>query len=444
MAGAADKARFYLEQSVPELRELERKELFSRDEITAIAKKRSEFEHILNGRGSASPSDFARYAEYEMNLEALRKKRAKRMGVKAGGHNGQRRIMFILDRATRKFHGDLALWFQYLAYLRSQKSTGKKLKEVLTSVLRMHPTKPDLWVWGARTALDVDADMTSARGYMQRGLRFCKSSRQLWLEYAKLEMVYVAKIAARRQILGLDQERKKKEEVIDDPDADMIALPEVTAEDINPSLPKDDGVDEVALQNLANTPVLQGAIPRAIFDEAMKQFQNDAKLAEQFFNMFAEFNRTPCTKGLLQYIVDTLNKRNPTAVSTQICNFRLPVFGLEPTSPEFPSALGKALQSIRTALQQSPLSTPLLAERAIIWLLPILRQEELDDALRKVLSSSLRQYIRALRDEEQLANLVSASQQAQRVDDVRILFECWAKQWPGSDLMLQTQASIAV
>lgn len=29
MAGA-DKARFYLEQSVPELRELERKELFSR------------------------------------------------------------------------------------------------------------------------------------------------------------------------------------------------------------------------------------------------------------------------------------------------------------------------------------------------------------------------------------------------------------------------------
>ena len=135
----------------------------AQDEITAIAKKRSEFEHIVNGRGTASPSDFARYAEYEMNLESLRKKRAKRMGVKAGGHSGQRRIMFILDRATRKFHGDIALWFQYLSYLRSQKSTGKKMKEVLTSVLRMHPTKPDLWVWGARTALDADADMTSAR-----------------------------------------------------------------------------------------------------------------------------------------------------------------------------------------------------------------------------------------------------------------------------------------
>lgn len=378
-----------------------------------------------------------------MNLESLRKKRAKRMGVKAGGHSGQRRVMFILDRATRKFHGDLALWFQYLTYLRSQKSTGKKLKEVLTSVLRMHPTKPDLWVWGARTALDVDADMTSARGYMQRGLRFCKNSRQLWLEYAKLEMLYVAKIAARRQILGLDQERKKKE-VADDPDADMIALPDVTAEDINPSLAKDDGVDEIALQNLANTPVLQGAIPRAIFDEAMKQFQNDPKLAEQFFDMFAEFDRTPCTNSLLQYIVDTLNKRNPTAVSTQICNFRLPVFGLEPTSPEFPSAVGKSLQSIRTSLQQSPLTKHQLAEKAIMWLVPILRQEELDDALRKVLSASLRQHIRALQNEEQFANIVSALQQAKHTDDLRILFEYWAKQWPGSDRLLQAQAAMEV
>lgn len=30
MAGASDRARFYLEQSVPELRELERKEIFTK------------------------------------------------------------------------------------------------------------------------------------------------------------------------------------------------------------------------------------------------------------------------------------------------------------------------------------------------------------------------------------------------------------------------------
>ncbi|KAK4996620.1 U3 snoRNP protein, partial [Cryomyces antarcticus] len=52
MAGASDKARFYLEQSVPELHELERKKIFTKDEITSIASKRSDFEHILNARGS--------------------------------------------------------------------------------------------------------------------------------------------------------------------------------------------------------------------------------------------------------------------------------------------------------------------------------------------------------------------------------------------------------
>ena len=51
---ASDKARFYLEQQVPELQEYERKQIFTRDEIAAIAKKRSDFEHILNARGSPS------------------------------------------------------------------------------------------------------------------------------------------------------------------------------------------------------------------------------------------------------------------------------------------------------------------------------------------------------------------------------------------------------
>ena len=46
MAGASDKARFYLEQYVPELQEYERKHIFSRDEITAVTSKRSDFEHI--------------------------------------------------------------------------------------------------------------------------------------------------------------------------------------------------------------------------------------------------------------------------------------------------------------------------------------------------------------------------------------------------------------
>src|SRR5437016_3559762 len=227
-------------------------------------KKRSEFEHKLNARG-AQVSDFARYAEFEMNLETLRRKRVKRFGIKSSNHAGQRRIFFILDRATRKFRGDLGLWMQYIEYARKEKAI-KKLHQILTSVLRLHPTKPELWMYAARYTAD-GADMTAARSYMQRGLRFCKTSRGLWVEYAKLEMAYIAKISARRQILGLDDVGPENEEVIgtNAPDEDIIKLPELTAEDMDPTLEEGDDSDQNLWQNIASTPALSGAIPLAIF-----------------------------------------------------------------------------------------------------------------------------------------------------------------------------------
>jgi U3 small nucleolar RNA-associated protein 6 len=62
MAAASDKARFYLEQSVPELKEFERKKIFSAEEISKIARQRSDFEHKINARGSTA-ADYVRYAE---------------------------------------------------------------------------------------------------------------------------------------------------------------------------------------------------------------------------------------------------------------------------------------------------------------------------------------------------------------------------------------------
>ncbi|KZF21917.1 hypothetical protein L228DRAFT_221982 [Xylona heveae TC161] len=396
MAGASDKARFYLEQSVPELQELERKQIFSKTEITAITKKRSDFEHKLNARGSY-PADYARYAEYEMNLEALRRKRIKRLGIKgATKHVGQRRIFFILDRATRKFHGDVGLWMQYIEYAKKEKSY-KKLSQILSSVLRMHPTKPELWLYAAQSAIDLEADMTAARGYMQRGLRFCKNSKTLWLEYAKLEMIYIAKIAARRTILGLDQELQRKAEgpSLDDHDADMLALPEITAEDIDPSLRKDNDLDQLARQNLESMPAFTGAIPMAVFDTGMKQFQDDDTVGEMFFNMFAEFEKLPCLPTILQHVVDRMLAHTPLSPSTLTCYCRQPIVGVDVVSADFPAALGVSIERLREA---SPKATnqARFAEKSLGWLLPPLAVEELDTNIRKVIAVVVRQSIRSI------------------------------------------------
>jgi U3 small nucleolar RNA-associated protein 6 len=329
-----------------------------------------------------------------MNLDSLRRKRVKRLGVKVTAHTGQRRIYFILDRATRKFHGDVGLWMQYIEYARKQKAY-KKLSQILTNVLRLHPTKPELWIYAASYAIEEQADMSEARSYMQRGLRFCKSSKRLWLEYGKLEMIYIAKIAARRKILGLDGSRDKKPAgpILDDPDADMIAVPALTGEDINPSLGKNDAVDQVALQNLESTPALTGAIPIAIFDAAMKQFTNEESFGAEFYDMIAEFENVPCLPKILNHIVETFLQNPSSTYHSHIRDVKSAVVGVRTLSADFPAALGTALERLKSHLSQSN-DDSRLCQEVISWLLPLSINEELDPGISKACLVTVRKMVR--------------------------------------------------
>lgn len=421
MAGSSDKARFYLEQSVPELQDLHRKKIFTRvstsrpgrvylhlhrsaegwhltileqEEISSIVKKRSDFEHKLNARGS-KPLDYARYAEYEMNLESLRKKRVKRMGIKASTHSGQRRIFFVLERATRKFHGDMGLWMQYVDFARKQKS-NKKLSEILMKVLRMHPTKPALWIYAANYALEERSGINEARSYMQRGLRFCKNSKQLWFEYAKLEMIYIARIVARGQDLGRDDYLSTKaiSPSADELDSNIISLPIVSENTWN-SEPY--FIDQETLKSLEATPILSGAIPMAIFDGAMKQFAGDATVGETFFDIFVEFQDLPCASKILQHVVDYLLTAAPSDPAALICYIRQPVIGVQILSSDFPGAFWISLDRLRSATTVVPpsrdtnetsRSRSLLSRRLIEWMLHLVR-EDLDPDIHKVISVTL-------------------------------------------------------
>ncbi|KAH7085921.1 U3 small nucleolar RNA-associated protein 6-domain-containing protein [Paraphoma chrysanthemicola] len=444
MAGPSDKARFYLEQSATELNELERKKIFTREEITSIAKKRSDFEHIINARGS-HPSDYLRYIEFEKNVDALRRKRIKRLGVRYKGA-GQRTIYFLYNRATRKFSGDLTLWMQYIDFARKDKAY-KRLNDIFTSVARLHPTKPEIWVHAANYFMDTQADITNARSYMQRGLRFCKNSEYLWVEYAKLETIYVGKIAGRRKILGLDADHSKAQEAGDDGDGDvdMISLPQVTAEDINPSLKQNDGVDEVALQNLASAPVLTGAIPLAVFDSAMKQFQGKPKVAERFFAMFAEFEQLSCIPRILQHVLEYLHQISPQSVDTAICEFRVRLFGRNPADPEFPPALADAFDTMSAALKQHPGDVARLSEVGVRQLLSLERlSADTDPAVQTVLSKRLRKYIRALDggSGDKIVDLIRSLQQEGNRHDSEALIQAGVKIFAANEELQKLYSAI--
>jgi U3 small nucleolar RNA-associated protein 6 len=374
-----------------------------------------------------------RYVEFEKNIDALRRKRIKRMGVRYKG-SGQRSIYAIYNRGTKKFSGDLALWMQYIEFARKDKAY-KRLNEILTTVVRLHPTKPELWIYAANYFMESQGDITDARSYMQRGLRFCKNSEVLWLEYAKLETVYVGKIAGRRRILGLDVDRTRMPDV--DADDDVIALPEVTAEDVNPSLRKEDGVDEVALQNLASAPILTGAIPIAVFDSAMKQFNNGPVVAEKFFEMFAEFDQVPCTRRILQHVLGHLEQTSPRAVETIACSFRSQLFSLRPVSEDFPVALGNALEFLGTAIRQYPGYKTHISEvaiRQILALLVVEGSEDMDPVVQKVLSSRLRKFVRIMEearnsDGSAVIELAKALQHEGKRSHAQFLVGSSLKQW---------------
>ena len=388
MAAASDKVRFLQERFVPELQEFARKKIFTKDEIASIARKRSDFEHILNARGS-KPQDYAGYTEYEMNLESLRRKRVKRLGMKTSNHTGQRRIFCVLDRATKKFPGDIGLWMQYITFAQKEGSS-KKFSQLLTSLLRLHPTKPELWIYAATTG---PANITEARSYMQRGLRLCESSEGLWIEYAKLEMMHISKIAGRRRILGLDVveiEEESRQNSEDDPTA--------TPGDIMPTQHPIDDVKQKALKKLSTGPALSDAIPIAIFDAAIKQFKESDKFCQRFFDMVAEFREVPCQQSVLCHIMDTLRLLAPRGPETLIRWIQQPVIGIDVTTSEFPALFRCCLDRMRKSFETLPqvnteprTARPMniLGQQVIAWMLSY-QNEDLDPDVRKVMSTMIR------------------------------------------------------
>ncbi|OBT52460.1 hypothetical protein VE04_05989 [Pseudogymnoascus sp. 24MN13] len=377
MAGASDKVRFYMEQAVPQLREFEEKKIFTKDEIRSLVKKRSDFEHLLLARGCPPPT-FARYAAWESNLERRRASRCQRLRIKSpSSHTGQARVLAIVGRGTRKHPGDLGLWMTYLEYARTAGATSK-FKVMLAAALRLHCTVPGLWVYAARCALE-ESDMGEARSFLQRGARFCNQGPEMWVQYAKLEMIFLAKIAARRRVLGLDApavkavEENEVEEETQGFEGDEIKFPEFKAQSLGQSAMEGVKVDGEAKQDPMNTPA-------AFFS---------AEAAQHFFDMFTVFTQVSCLPKVLQHVLDVMMERFPTEAATWDCYVRMPLVGVSPLTAEFPGALGVALARLGEGKEKVRVKGA-LAKKTAAWVEKVLAVEGLDEGIKTVLEVTLR------------------------------------------------------
>ncbi|RKP26415.1 U3 small nucleolar RNA-associated protein 6-domain-containing protein [Syncephalis pseudoplumigaleata] len=208
----ADVIQRYLEDMVPELEDLEERNVISKSERVSIIKRRTRFEYAIKRR-QPHKLDFLRYIEYEDNLDKLIRERRSRLELKGGkagklsrgDYSGQQRVCKIYERAVNRFHGDVKLWLQYVEYLKQKKAT-RVLSKTLARALQLHPTKPMLWIYAAAWEFEDNGSIVAARAMMQRGLRFNADSKELWVEYFRLELAYMEMIRRRRIVLGIGKE----------------------------------------------------------------------------------------------------------------------------------------------------------------------------------------------------------------------------------------------
>jgi len=216
---------------------------------------------------------------------------------------------------------------------------------------------------------------------MQRGLRFNKNKKALWLQYLRLEMSYIAKLQTRREILGIG----RGGETSDADPVDERQVPALTADDVAPQTQGDD-VDAKALENMREAPAQSGAIPIAIFDAAMTQFNNDPHLTQDVLYMLEDYTHVKATARVLYHLRDSLDRLARRSWVRDACEVWTPVVGLQPNSADFPPAFRSSLKSLREAQKKTSQQAE-LAAWAKRWLQRLLEAEDLDPAIRRVAES---------------------------------------------------------
>ncbi|CAJ0833418.1 3936_t:CDS:10 [Entrophospora sp. SA101] len=333
----AETVQFYLEQMVPELEDLERKELFSNAEIKNIVKKRTHFEYALKRRPTRK-IDFVNYIEYEKDLEQQRRKRKQRFGIKGkislSDYSLTRRIFNLYNRAITKFHGDIELWLQYIEFAKSVGAT-KLIGKIFGSAVQTHPTKPIFWILAAKWEFEENANISASRVLMQRGLRFNPETIQFWHEYFKLELMYIEKIKKRRRILGISSN--------------------ILSEDENSDMHLDK--DQINSLKEDNNRVLQGDISIVIFFNAIKShiyldIPNNLSFRQQFINITREFTDVEKIQNEIYSSIDKDFGNDPQA-QTYIAERHVSDILEIDDSVEFMSAIEKSINDFDKYIQTS-------------------------------------------------------------------------------------------
>ncbi|KAJ3349264.1 U3 snoRNP protein [Allomyces javanicus] len=383
----ADGVQLQLEAMVAELRDAQRKKLFTEVEVKSIVKQRTNFEYALRRRG-ANKADFIKYIDYEWNLEKIRRKRVSRMGLRYKAsiidYAGPKRLHHLYNRAVAKFPGDVALWLRYIDMAKKLKSY-RRLGSVFARAIQLHPRNSALWILAAKWEFERNANTASARKLMQRAVHINREAKELWAEWFKMETMYVAKIRVRKELAeklkgkagaaadedasdasseaeeDSDEEDDDAMQVLGDSPANAMDVDEDDdGSDAEDTLARVGGDTDSALDAKLRTgrpsesaedtdddPVVAYTIPRLVFDEALVAVPNDVDLCRACMHVAANAHGAQSlVDHLLARIRESLAPRNAHAALLVTAWRVIPgVATVAPSDPTYPALLHAAIQA---------------------------------------------------------------------------------------------------
>lgn len=216
----AEVVEYRIERTINELEQLERYGLLTKDEIKTIIKKRKTYEYRLQ-RTKRLKEDYLKYIAYEESLLRLIKIRRN----KSGFHHKISQIDYTISANIRalyrkvvfKYQFDIQLWLSFINFCKSIKMFAK-VSALYSRMLRIHSNNPSVWIMAAKFEFEENNSPETARSLLQRGIRFNATSRLLWHQYFRMELMFCIKLWKRRDILAAnvsqtDQNTETNDEV---------------------------------------------------------------------------------------------------------------------------------------------------------------------------------------------------------------------------------------
>lgn len=256
--------------------------------------------------------------------------------------------------------------------------------------------------------------MEGARGLYMRGCRFCNGTEELWVDYARAEMEWLAKMerkahnksggAGKRKVEKGGNEGSLAAHAVQEGDVMLFAEDSDSDDEGNMILPEDpldaeqtgkaekearQALEEANLRKLATSPALEGAIPKAILIAARGQPFWSPRAGEAFFDMLASFTGVAAQRSIVQHLIDAMVADFPRHPTTGSCLVRQPMMGADIATVEFARALREVLGRLRVQTEATE-DKRALGAKTVAWIEPLLADETLDESLRTVLEHTRR------------------------------------------------------